>query len=107
MYWIKRAEAAEAALETKDAEIARLREVLTAIRDHKPDTVEDQIDHDVENCQDCKAMVGHPIAHGRCNEWYHQHYKIERKRISAEHREQYQMRSIARQALAAKEQDNG
>lgn len=90
-------------VEAAEAREAKLREALEAIRDHKPDEVADKIDHDVENCQDCKRMEGHPISHGRCNEWYHQHYRIKGKHEAAERSEQYQMRGIARQALTETE----
>lgn len=80
-------------------EIERKDRALEAIQDHKPDAVTEKIDHDVENCADCKRMEGHPISHGRCNEWYHQHYRIKDKQVNADNREQFQMRRIAREAL--------
>jgi len=74
---------------------------LTAILEHKPDAIEEEIDHDVDNCADCKRMEGHPISHGRCNRWYHLYYQREGRRQSSIDREQWQMRTVVRQALAS------
>jgi len=78
---------------------AELVAALKAIRDHEVDAVTDKIEHDYGNCADCKSMENHPISRGRCNEWFHQHYRIEAKRKNADDRQQYQMRRIAREVL--------
>lgn len=82
------------------ARVAEMEGALKAIHNHKPDAVDRSVDHDSESCDDCKAMIGHPISHGRCSAWYHLFYRAENKAKDADNRQQYQMRRIASDVLA-------